>query len=407
MLTRERKQKLEQNIWKFYLFRVLNSLNFVSPIFVLFLQDNGLSMTQVMILQAIYTAVIMLFTVPSGVLADKIGRKKVLVCSTLLYALGWFIYGSSYTFMGFLTAEIILAFSSAAMTSSSSPFFYDSLKEIKKEQQFKRLFGNVVSINNLVWGFAALIGGYLATYSLRMPFYVSVAFAGVSFILSLTLTETAVYKRTDVKYLVHLKDALYFSARHPKVRLFMAYAALLYSIGFVAYMLYQPYLETIKISLSYFGLVYFALSLTTALGSKWAYKIETKLGEKKTLIIILLATLLSLLGMAFQAPITGVILPLIIAFFSGFLEPVIVDYINKHVESHHRATVSSLENLLTQGLSTVLLPIAGWVVDFWSLKTAFLASGILLGINLIFLLLILYGPWNGNRDEKKPKANFS
>lgn len=406
MLTAERKQKLEQNIWKFYLFRVLNSLSFVSPIFVLFLQDNGMSMTQVMILQAIYTAVIMLFTVPSGVLADKIGRKKVLVCSTLLYALGWLIYGSSYTFVGFLTAEITLAFSSAAMTSSSSPFFYDSLKEIKKEQQFKRLFGNVVSINNLVWGIAALIGGYLATYSLRTPFYVSVAFAGVSFILSLTLTETAVYKKTDVKYLVHLKDALYFSARHQKVRLFMVYAALLFSIGFVAYMLYQPYLETIKIPLSYFGLVYFALSLTTALGSKWAYKIETKLGEKKTLIIILLATLLSLLGMAFQAPITGVILPLIIAFFSGFLEPVIADYINKHVDSPHRATISSLENLLTQGLSTVLLPITGWVVDFWSLKMAFLASGILLGINLIFLLLILYGPWNGNRDEN-PKTNFS
>ena len=79
MLSKVRKQKLEQNIWKFYLYRVFCSMTLIAPIYVLFLMENGLSMAQIMILQSIYTALFMLLVVPSGIVADYIGRKKITV----------------------------------------------------------------------------------------------------------------------------------------------------------------------------------------------------------------------------------------------------------------------------------------------------------------------------------------
>jgi len=114
MLSNRRKKQLESNIRKTYLFSAFAGLFFVAPIFVLFLQNNGLSMFQIMILQTVYTTAAMLTTVPFGILADYIGRKKVMVISSAIFIVGWLIYGLGNNFSQFLIAEIILALSSAA-----------------------------------------------------------------------------------------------------------------------------------------------------------------------------------------------------------------------------------------------------------------------------------------------------
>lgn len=384
------KSKLKQNIWKFYLYRFFASLIFSAPIFVLFLLDNGLSMTQVMLLQAVYTALSMLFTVPAGLLADKIGRQKILACNSLFALLGWLVYASSHTFSGFLLAEILLALSLALWQAGSPAFIYDTLKELKEEKQFKKVYGHIVTINNLVWGLAALLGSYLATFSLRLPFWFSLPPLALALFLAFTFTETRLYPHGEKHYLVHLKDAARFTFSHPKLRLFLIYAAFIFSLSFITYLFYQPYLETIKIPLAYFGLVYFLLSLAYALGSQLAHPLESKLGEKKILILLLLAHVLSLLALAFLIPFWGAVIIIVLSFFGGLFEPVILDYINRHVETHHRATVNSLGSLLNQGLSTLLAPFLGWVSDLWGLSTAFLLSALLLALNLGILLAIFY-----------------
>ena len=124
------KKVLESNIWKFYLYRVFNCLVFVSPIFILFYQQNGLSMTQIMILQSVYTAVILLAVIPAGIVADYIGRKKVLIANTFLFSLAWALYALSSNFWSFFFCEIVIALSSAMWTASGTAFFYDTLKEL-------------------------------------------------------------------------------------------------------------------------------------------------------------------------------------------------------------------------------------------------------------------------------------
>jgi len=81
------QQQMKKNIWKFYLYRVFCSISLVTPIFVLFLLDNGLSMFQVGLLQTIYTIVIVLVNIPAGIFTDKFGRKNVLVWNTIFFLL--------------------------------------------------------------------------------------------------------------------------------------------------------------------------------------------------------------------------------------------------------------------------------------------------------------------------------
>ena len=78
------------------------------PIVVPFYESNGLSMRDIMVLQGIYSVAIVILEIPSGYLADMIGRRKTLIIGALFGSMGFIVYSFSFGFIGFLVAEIIL-----------------------------------------------------------------------------------------------------------------------------------------------------------------------------------------------------------------------------------------------------------------------------------------------------------
>ena len=90
------------------------------PIVVLFYEDNGLEMRHVFILQAIYSVSIVALEIPSGFLADAMGRRKTIIIGTVLGTLGFATYSFSYGFVGFLIAEIILGIGQSLISGADS-----------------------------------------------------------------------------------------------------------------------------------------------------------------------------------------------------------------------------------------------------------------------------------------------
>jgi len=80
----------------------------IMPIVALFYTDNGLDAFDIYVLQAVYSLSVAILEIPSGYMADVIGRKKSLVIGSFLGTLGYCIYSLSSGFYGFLAAEIIL-----------------------------------------------------------------------------------------------------------------------------------------------------------------------------------------------------------------------------------------------------------------------------------------------------------
>lgn len=92
------KKKLKANIWKYYLFEVFTSLTFFLPIIVLFWQENGLSMTEIMLLQSFFAITVVVLEIPTGYFADIFSRKLSLVCSALFGFLGILSYSLGSNF---------------------------------------------------------------------------------------------------------------------------------------------------------------------------------------------------------------------------------------------------------------------------------------------------------------------
>src|SRR3989338_9200182 len=133
--------KLKSNIWKLHLISALRWFMVAMPIFVLFLQDNGLSMTQIITLQVMFSIIIVVAEIPSGYLADIISRKISIIIGLLLGFLAYVIYAQSYQFTGFLLAEMILGFGSSFLSGADSALLYDTLGALNREWEYKKYQG--------------------------------------------------------------------------------------------------------------------------------------------------------------------------------------------------------------------------------------------------------------------------
>ena len=101
------RKTLNRNVPLLYVFRMLHNVVFFAPVIVVFLNANGLSMTEVMVLQTIFAAGLIVLEVPSGFLADLAGRKITLVLGSVLLVVGAAIYGVGTAFWTFTIAEIV------------------------------------------------------------------------------------------------------------------------------------------------------------------------------------------------------------------------------------------------------------------------------------------------------------
>jgi len=68
------------------------------PIIWLFYDENGLSIADLFIIQSIYSVTIALIEIPSGYVADVLGRKNSMIIGTFFGCLGMIIYSYSYGF---------------------------------------------------------------------------------------------------------------------------------------------------------------------------------------------------------------------------------------------------------------------------------------------------------------------
>jgi MFS family permease len=199
-------------------------------------------------------------------------------------------------------------------------------------------------------------------------------------------------KREKIKASSPFKDILKISRisfSHKQLRLLMFLIALIMSTGIIGVWAYFLYYESIGISIGFFGVLMAGFQLSSAVGSRQAHAIEKFLGQKQSFIILLLvAPTFVLLGI-FKSI---VLIPLIFlnAFLLGFAFPLLMDHMNRLIESKVRATVLSIANM-TRSLSYVILsPLFGKVVDSSSLSTAFILLGVfffLFGSPVIALIM--------------------
>lgn len=388
-------------IYRFYIARFLGYFEFITPVFVLFLLANNLSMTQVLILQSLFTVTIFLMEVPSGVIADLFGLKKTLALSQILYILGFLVYGISFNFWGFLVGEILIGSAIAMMSGADSAWIYDTLKEQKQESKFKVYMGRSNAITIGAVGFSALFGGYISDlllgttiFGYQIPEYRALYFFGassflISFFLYISLKEPRLYKKVeDKKFFKHLAEGFGYVNKHKKLIKYIVYIAITQAMNFMMFYLIQPYYSEGGFNSTMMGIAIGAYMLMNAAGFLSTNKISKHFNIDKILVWILMGSIGVWISLYFSNVYIGMFIVIIFSFFSSIKELLIDHEVNLKTPSSHRATVLSVKNMGVNLVYAITAPFLGLITDVYDIRTSLLSVGIGLFLFLVFYLIV-------------------
>lgn len=383
------KKTIGSNIWKLYLIKISKWFMLFMPYIVPFYQENGLDMHQIMVLQALYSVSIVVMEIPSGYFADVIGRRRTLILGVVLGTIGMGIYSISYGFAGFLAAELVLGIGQSFVSGADSALLYDTLLEIRKEKEYIKYEGRMVSVGNVAEATAGIAGGLLALISLRTNYYAQTFVSLLSVPAAILLIEPGRHLRLGVfnfrTILNVVADALFFK-KELRTNIFLS--AIIGTATLTMAWFAQPYFEFVDLPLSLFGIMWTALNLTVGLAAMIAYRVERRLGT--SLMVLLLAVMIpaGYLALGQLSSIWAISILFLFYIVRGIATPVLKNYIHRLTSSDVRATVLSVRNFIIRICFVLVGPAMGYLTDHTSLQTALSFGGmvfLVMGLLLAFL----------------------
>ena len=370
------------NIYSLYLIKLSKWLMLIMPIVALFYNKNGLNDFAIFSLQAIYSLSVALLEIPSGYMADVIGRRKTLILGSIFGFLGYLFYSLSSSFSGFILAEITLGLGGSLISGADSAMLYDSLAAMRRRHQYLQFEGRITSLGNFAETGAAICGGLIAAFLSYRAVYISqTIIASLAIPAAFFLLEPPRQSMQSHPGIQHIwtvcKDSIFYNKKLSSTIFVSAITGIAtLSMAWCA----QIYFVTNDFSAVTITPLWVALNLTVAIVAAFAAKAKAILGNRISLLLIICYIPLAyiLLG---SLPLLPALLSLFFFYaIRGYATPVLKDYINSNCASATRATVLSIRSMIIRIGFTLLGPAIGFISETRSLSFALALTGILLFI---------------------------
>lgn len=367
----------------------------------LFLLDAGLSITQAFAANAFFTAGMVLFEVPTGVVADTVGRRAsyllgaaTLIGSTLLYLLLW---QTTAPFAAWAAASALLGLGFTFFSGATEAWLVDGLTASGYAGTLEAAFakGQIATGAAMLGG--TVVGGVLAQYTnLGVPYAVRAVLLVLTFVVAWRSMHDIGFtpkKRTSVRGEMRgiLRSSLDHGLGNPPVRWLMLAAPFTAGVSVYGFYAVQPYLLQLygnPDSYAIAGLSAAIVAGTQMAGGLLAPRMARLFRRRTT--ILLVATVATVLTMALIGliPRFGAVIVLLAIWASLFaaMGPVRQAYLNGLIPSAQRATVLSSDNLLASAGGVVIQPGLGRSADAWGYPSSYLAGAAVQLLALPFIL---------------------
>lgn len=381
----------------------------------LFKLHAGLDIFQVMLTNAAFTFGMVVFEIPTGVVADTLGRRvSLILCivtllvSTLLYvATAWWHWG----FWSFMGTSVLLGLGYTFYTGAVDAWLVDALKATGYTEGMEPIFAR----GQMVFGAAMLVGtlggGFLGQLDLAVPYLVrSATFLPLLAVAWIAMPEFGFtpraleWRRVPAEMRRVFVEGLDFGLHHPVVRPVMLASLVGMSFMIFGFYSWQRYFldllgrELVWVS----GLVAALLSLSMIAGNALVQPasrvVRTRTGILAGAVVVEMIAVI-------VAGASGFLFPHPIGFFValgsylvygvalGMGGPVKQGYLNAHIPSAQRATIISLDSLFADLGGVIGQSGWGYLAKMKSIGEAWLYSGATL-----ILAVPLY--WIARKNDK-------
>lgn len=361
---------------RYFLYKAAATLGFLSPVWVVLLEQRGLSFTSIALLDAAFFATIVFAEIPTGYVGDRIGRRNALVVSSVAVGVSAVGFGFAQTTVEFLVVYVAWGVAQTFRTGNESAWLYDTLAETDETGAFSRIRGRGQAALFGVTAVAALTGGYLATQNLVWPFLATGAANLVAGVVLLTLPEPEVEAEAQA---FGLRDAVRAILRltRPGLRGFVAFVALFLAVGWTADLYVQPISTRAGVSLVGLGGIYAVMTAGSAITSNYAGAVRDRFGGTRTILVL---PFVAGVGYVLFAATAAVAVPAFV-LARGLLslaQPLAEHHVNEHTPSLGRATVLSGFSMAVSLGTIPLKLVSGPMADELGLFTTVAVLGVIL-----------------------------
>jgi MFS family permease len=388
------ESSLRKNISKVFVFNSSWMFLIILPIMVPYLRSKGLSMQEVFELQSVFSFFVLIFELPSGYIADLIGRKYSLVLASFFHGLGFAIMPFADTYWSLVGFEILLAIGVSLFSGTDISIIYDSLAAIKNKRSTDvegKIIGKKIFFSQTSEAVAAIVCSFLVTIHLNTPVYVQAITAWIPFLISWTIVEPPRPKMDSKKHKDnwgHILKTVFKSG--PLLNLIL-FNTIFYSAStLLAVWAFQDYWALQGIDIKYFGHLWFLTNIVVGIVAKYAHEVEQRLGHTLTIVTLGVLPIIGYFGMGFTGGVAGVSFCFAFQVSRGLTQVILKDALNSRITGELRATVNSIAGLGMRLVFIIGGPLLGWLIDNKGYEVAFGSFGTFYILVFIFLLLPIF-----------------
>ena len=393
------------SIQRIYLTLVLgNTLaaSFIWGINTIFLLDAGLSNLEAFAANAFFTVGMVIFEVPTGIVADTIGRRVsyllgtvTLAATTLLYVMLWQIEGP---FWAWAVVSVLLGLGFTFFSGAVEAWLVDALNATHFEGNLESVFGRGQVVGGAAMLTGSVAGGYIAQVTnLGVPFVLRGVVLLVMFVVAFTLMKDVGFtpqKSIGVAKGVRriASSSIEYGWRVPTVKWIMLASPFTAGVGFYAFYALQPYLLDLWGDSEAYGIAGLVAAIVAGaqIVGGFAAPLIRRMFHRRTsaLFVTALASAVTLMLIGvFQN--FWVVIGLIVVWGLLFAAsmPIRQTYLNGLIPSQQRATILSFDSMLGSTGGVVVQPVLGRSADVWGYPASYLLGGAISALALPFILL--------------------
>jgi MFS family permease len=375
--------------------------SFIWGINTLFLLDAGLSNFEAFAANAFFTAGMVIFEIPTGVVADTVGRKMSYLLGTITLsvttALYWMLWLWHAPFGWWALVSVLLGLGFTFFSGAVDAWLVDALTSVKFTGSLEAVFGRGLVVTGIAMFAGSVLGGVIAqATNLGVPFLLRAIVLVIMFVFAFfVMKDMGFTPDRSMGPLKATRNVLSQSIEHGlkkrSVRYVILSAPFASGVGIYAFYALQPYLLELygdKTAYSIAGLAAAILSLSQVAGGMLAHRIRGLFAKRTTTVIG--ASLLSVVALVVLGLNSLFWLAVVFLVVWGFVfavaGPVRQAYINDMIPSKQRATVLSFDSLFGSLGGVFIQPALGRAADLWGYGTSLVIGGAveLIGIPFLF-----------------------
>jgi MFS family permease len=376
--------------------------SFIWGINTIFLLDAGLTNLEAFAANAFFTAGMVLFEVPTGIVADTVGRRAsyllgtiTLTASTLLYVLLWQVHAA---FWAWAVVSLALGLGFTFFSGAVEAWLVDALHATGFTGALEAVFGRGQIVGGAAMLTGSLGGGLIAQLvSLGAPFVLRAAILAVMFVVAFRLMHDIGFAPerggravTEIRRLA--SASIEYGWRVPAVKWLMVQALVTGGVGIYGFYALQPYLLELygdPHAYQIAGLSAAIVAGAQILGGLCAPFIRRRFKRRTSALLVTAGVSSAALALIGALEHFWVVIALVVVWALMFAAtmPIRQAYLNGLIPSRERATILSFDSLMTSTGGVWTQPALGRAADVWSYATTYLISAAISACGLPFVLL--------------------